>query len=413
MVVRRMNNFAKLMEKHDLMNFIERCAKCSYCLEDPISHKPICPSTEYFHFASHRPSGRLELARALIGLYDNVEFSLNMEEVVNKFYSCTLCAACDYKCKELTGKSPLSVFMEVRKELVNSNVAPPPEHRLLLNNILEHGNPQGAPREKRNERILNSINNPHHLSKNASMLYFVGCVPAYSNNLPSHASNMVKILMKTDTEFRVLPDEPCCSHVLIKTGQEDLIIDQMREAFEKVDSAGVERVLFTCPACYRAFKYEYPKLLGVEPDFECITASEFLYELYNEGKLSLDGKAKQGEEIIVTYHDPCHLGRQSGIYEQPRRILELIKGLKLVEMPRNRETSWCCGVGGGVKTAFPEFSKKTGEERLNEALSVGASLLVTACPACESGFIDALKTYEGKNNLKILDIVDVIAQRLP
>jgi Fe-S oxidoreductase len=397
------------------MEFIERCAKCAYCLEDNKSHMPICPSTEYFHLASHRPAGRLEVARALIGMYSDMEFTLNMEEIVKKFYSCTLCGACDYKCRELTGKSPLSVFTEIRKEIVNNKMGPPPMHKILLENVLKHGNPQGMPKEKRHERILNLINNTHHLKeeKNASMLYFVGCLPSYSNNLPSHAANMVEVLMKTETKFRILPDEPCCSHVLIKTGQEDLIIDYIKEAFKKVNSAGVEQVLFTCPACYRSFKYEYPRLLGVEPNFECITSSEFLNNLLNEGKLQLNVKENKEEgDVIVTYHDPCHLGRQSGIYDPPRKILESIKGVKLVEMPRNRENSWCCGVGGGVKTAFPEFSKKTAEERINEAQSVAASVLVTACPACESGFKDALKTCQGNNNLKVLDIVDIITSWL-
>nr|MDO8079161.1 (Fe-S)-binding protein [Candidatus Freyarchaeota archaeon] len=407
-----MNNFLKIKNNHDLVNFIERCVKCAYCLEDSKSHLPICPSTEYFHLASHRPAGRLELARALIGMYSNVETNLNMDELLKKFYSCTLCGACDYKCRELTGKSPLSVFMEVRKELVNNKVGPPPAHSILLENVLKHGNPQGMPEEKRPERILNLINNPRHLTKNAPLLYFVGCVSSYSENLPSHAANMVRILMKTKTKFRILPDEPCCSHVLIKTGQENLIIDYMKEAFEKVNSAGAEQVLFTCPACYRAFKYEYSKLLGVEPNFECITSSELIYNLLNEGKLQPNGKENGEEDVVVTYHDPCHLGRQSGIYDPPRKILESLKGVKLVEMLRNREASWCCGVGGGVKTAFPEFSKKTAEERINEAKSVGASILVTACPACESGFIDALKTHQGNNNLKVLDIVDIITSLL-
>lgn len=404
-----MTNFLEIMYKSDLVNFVERCTKCSYCLEDNRSHLPICPSTEYFNFASHRPSGRLELARALMGMYSNVEFTLNMEEIIKKFYSCTLCGACDYKCRELTGKSPLSVFMEVRKELVDHGVDPPSAHRVLLENVLKYDNPQGKPKEKRNERVLNLINNSNHLSKNASLLYFVGCVPAYSDNLPSHAANMVRVLLKTNTEFSILPDEPCCAHVLIKTGQEDLIIDYTKEAFEKVNSSGAKQVLFTCPACYRAFKYELPRILGVEPKFESITTSEFIHALLNEGKLQLN---KKEEEIVVTYHDPCHLGRHSGIFDPPRQVLESIKGLRLVEMPRNRESAWCCGVGGGVKTAFPEFSEKTAEERINEARSVGASVLVTACPACESGFIDSLKTDQENNKPKVLDIVDIIASRL-
>lgn len=405
-----MNGFLNIKDNSDLVKFIERCAKCAYCLEDSRSHLPICPSNEYFHLSSYRPAGRLELARALIGMYNDLEFTLNMDRIIEKFYSCTLCGACDHKCRSLTGKSPLSVFKWVRRELVNKNVGPPSPHKTLLENVLKHGNPQGKPRDKRNERILNLIK-PHQLSKNAPLLYFVGCVPAYSDNLQSHAANMVKILRKTETEFKILQDEPCCAHVLIKTGQENLITEYIKETLEKINSSGVQQVLFTCPACYRSFKYEYPRILGVEPNFECITTPEFIQALINSGKIHLRVQ-KDREEVPVTYHDPCHLARYSGIYEQPRQILKSIEGLRLVEMPRNRENSWCCGVGGGVKTAFPEFWEKTSEERIKEAQSVGASALVTACPACESGFIDALKKHQENNNLKILDIIDIVASLL-
>ncbi|MEX2752885.1 MAG: (Fe-S)-binding protein [Candidatus Freyarchaeota archaeon] len=405
-----MNGFLKIEDNPDIVKFIERCAKCAYCLEDSQSHLPLCPSNEYFRLASYRPAGRLELARALIGMYNDVEFKLNMDKIAEKFYSCTLCGACDYKCRNLTGKSPLRVFKEVRKELVNNKIGPPPEHKILHENVLKCGNTQGKPKDKRNERILGLVKS-HQMSESAPLLYFVGCVPAYSDNLPSHVANMAKILMKTETKFKVLQDEPCCAHVLIKTGQENLITEYLKKVFEKVNSAGVQEVLFTCPACYRAFKYEYPRVLGVEPNFECLTASEFIYTLLNEGKIPLRGRKSKEEEIRVTYHDPCHLARYSGIYDQPRQILKSIDGLRLVEMPRNRENSWCCGVGGGVKAAFPEFWQKTSEERIKEAQSIDASVLVTACPACESGFIDALKTHQG-NNLKILDIVDIIANHL-
>ncbi|MEX2707177.1 MAG: (Fe-S)-binding protein [Candidatus Freyrarchaeum guaymaensis] len=401
--------FAEMRGDPNLVNFIERCVKCAYCIEDYGSHLPLCPSTEYFQFASYRPPGRLELARALIGMYDRVKFELNMNRVMERFYSCTLCGACDYKCRELTGKSPLKIFTEVRRGLVNMGVGPHPAHRALLQNVLEYDNPQGMPREKRHERVADLIGGKN-LSRNASLLYFVGCVPAYSDNVPSHAANTVKLLLKTGTEFRLLPDEPCCSHVLIKTGQEDIIVDYLKEAFRRVNEAGAETVLFTCPACYRAFKHEIPRILGVEPDFECITAPELLLRLIDEGKLRLNGR--RNEEVLVTYHDPCHLGRYSGIYDEPRRVLESLEGVRLVEMPRRREASWCCGVGGGAKTAFPDFSKRTAEERIREAQSTGASVLVTACPACESGFTDALKTQQGKNGLRVMDLIDIVVQWL-
>ena len=115
-----------------------------------------------------------------------------------------------------------------------------------------------------------------------------------------------------------------------------------------------------------------------------------------------------GGNLIATYHDPCHLGRHSGIYDAPRAVIRAT-GARFVELPRNRENAWCCGVGGGVKTGFPEMAGATGRSLVEEALSVGARTIVTACPACESGLADVVKGAGELRGVRIMDVVDLVA----
>ena len=164
---------------------------------------------------------------------------------------------------------------------------------------------------------------------------------------------------------------------------------------------------------------------------------EYIDRLIKAGQL----KFRKGVHRKVTYHDPCHLGRQGepfvpwegvekkiksqivayepkkpryngawGIYDPPRDILESIPGVELVEMERIREYSWCCGAGGGVREAYPDFSNWTANERITEAKSTGAEVLATACPWCQRNFQDALDGQD--ENIKIMDIIELVKQAL-
>ncbi|MEJ2564125.1 MAG: (Fe-S)-binding protein [Anaerolineales bacterium] len=192
----------------------------------------------------------------------------------------------------------------------------------------------------------------------------------------------------------------------------------------------MKTVVTSCADGYHAFKRLYPHLGS---QVEVLHTVELLDRLIQEGKI----KFRTEVPLTVTYHDPCHLGRQGepyvpwdgvekkikeqivvyeprkpryngawGIYDPPRRILESIPSLRLVEMERIREYSWCCGAGGGVREAYPEYSQWTASERIAEARASGAEALVSACPWCERNFKDAVETQDG--DMKILDIVELV-----
>jgi Fe-S oxidoreductase len=201
--------------------------------------------------------------------------------------------------------------------------------------------------------------------------------------------------------------------------------------------AGVKAIVTSCADCYHAFKVLYDKLGKSDKKLEVWHITQYLARLIQEGKIKLSKKVP----MKVTYHDPCHLGRLGepyihwqgvekkilgqlivheppkeyrrgsyGIYEPPREVLKAIPGLKLVEMERIKEYAWCCGAGGGVIDAYPDFARWSAWERLKEAKASGAEALVTACPWCQRNFRDALEQKDDK--FPVYDMVELIQESI-
>ena len=198
----------------------------------------------------------------------------------------------------------------------------------------------------------------------------------------------------------------------------------------RVKASGAKLLVTPCSDCYYTFKYLYPKN-GLDLGVEVLHTVEYADKMIKEGNLKL----KNNVPMKVTYHDPCHLGRRGetykagwdgdnklkrpvrfkqmgneGIFDPPRNILKSIPGLTLVEMERIREYSWCCGAGGGVYEAFPDFAEWTANERIQEAKSTGAEAIVTACPWCEGLFNEAIE--ESGENMKVYDVIDLLKMAL-
>jgi Fe-S oxidoreductase len=227
-------------------------------------------------------------------------------------------------------------------------------------------------------------------------------------------------------------DETCCGGRAYELGYEGELTKYAEHQTETFQTAGVKTLVTPCSDCYACFKVLYDKI-GKKPDIEVLHITEYLDRLIKKRKLKLTKPVP----MTVTYHDPCHLGRlaepwihwkgketkvlgqlivhdppkkyrrgANGVYEIPRDILKSIPGLKFVEMYRIKEYAWCCGVGGGVKEAYPEFALWTGAERLREANAVGAKAIVSACPWCTRNFLDSAK--ETKDKIEVLDIIELV-----
>jgi heterodisulfide reductase subunit D len=252
-----------------------------------------------------------------------------------------------------------------------------------------------------------------------SILYFVGCMSSYRTKSIAKATK--KILDSTGTDYITLgPEEKCYGSVLLRTGQVDEARELAKSNIEMIRSKEVSTVLASCPGCYLAFTQDYPSLAG-ELGVKVVHTTEFLEKLMAEGKLPITGLpwratnengklSTEGFPLKATYHDPCHLGRWSGIYDPPRNILKSIPQLELVEMFFNRADAWCCGAGAGVMSLSGEYAKAIASERLNQADKTGARVLVSACPFCKYNFEQAAKGRE--KTMEVYDVVEVVASAI-
>jgi heterodisulfide reductase subunit D len=210
--------------------------------------------------------------------------------------------------------------------------------------------------------------------------------------------------MKRD--FTIMANsEQCCGSPLIRLGLEDEAKKLVAHNSEAINNLDCKIVLTGCPGCHRTLKEDYPRL-GYRLDAEVMHLAEYL-----------DSTVKDisGNELVksVTYHDPCHLGRHSNIYDQPRNILQRINGLKLAEMDWNRKNSNCCGSGGGLRVAYPNLAESVGLRRLNEAYATGAELLATACPFCKDQMIEVQNQRIQENRrLPVFDLSELLASRI-
>lgn len=367
-----------------------KCGRCAYCVDEEI-----CPSYRLIKFESGAAKGRILIARALLN--DKLDFSSDLAENLNL---CFMCGACKERCKTAAKIDTIKIFLAMRKEAIGLGLYP---EKLLprYEKLKQSGNPFGLPKDERG-----SWAEEFNLPSRGETLYFVGCYESYvHSNIPEA---FIKILEKAEVTPAYLGNgEPCCGHLLIWEGRLEDAKEYAKKGIEAIERSGAKRVIFSCPACYTAFKVEYPEILGIKPSFEVLHATEFLANLIEQGKIMPEKEIKEK----VTYHDPCSLGRHSEVYDAPRKILRSIPGLEVKEMERNGRFSFCCGSGSGAITPIlrEDFSKKIGKLRLEEAKKV-ADTIVTECPQCLSQFRLVKSEYE--INIKLKSLIMILAKAL-
>ena len=371
-----------------------RCAKCAICkVVLPVEVKSarfsaICPSGSRFHFDAYYASGKMEIARAI----SDEELNYT-DRLLHILYACTGCGACNTQCFYVKSLKPLDIFEELKNKVVEDGFGPLPEHTRFAKSIEEKNNPYHESHEKR----FQWLKDKSAIGREAEVAYFVGCTTAYRTTEIAEA--VVNVLRKLGVDYAVLSDEWCCGSPLFRTGQRNLALKLMKHNVKVIEDLGVDKVIFSCAGCYRAFKEDYPKY-GAEYSFKPLHVVEFLADLTASIKF-----AKSIDEVI-TYHDPCHMGRHLGVYEAPRKILGSIPGVNLLEMERNREYAWCCGAGSGVKAAFSDFALWSARERLEEAEATGAQTLISCCPFCKHNFVDTIKR-EGLT-IRMMDLIEYV-----
>jgi Fe-S oxidoreductase len=383
-----------------------------------------CPSAEKYLFAAYSCQGRFDLARGLLD--GEIDYS---EKLLDVIYRCTLCGACDVTCKYSRDMEPIEILQELRNKCVEDGYGPLPDHKPIIDSVKNYSNVWMQPRSKRNT-WAKKMSLKDVTKEKTRILYYAGCTYAYMPELQEVIQRTTKVMKKTEIDFGVLGNqEMCCGSPILKVGEKKLFEKMAKENIDRFNSLKIDEIITSCAGCYGVFKSYYPRVGKMS--FEVFHIVEYLEKLLKERKLHFTKEVP----LKLTWHDPCHLGRMGesyipwdgkrgkyglyephrelnrgnlGVYEPPREVLRSIPGIEVVEMDRNREWSWCCGAGGGVKSAFPDFAFWCVKERLKEAVATGAEALVTSCPWCESNFKDALKEEE----LKLYSLIDIITQAI-
>lgn len=418
----------KLTDYRDIM---ERCIRCSMCKWIPQvqikswKYAQVCPSIDEYNFHAYSGGGRMIVALSLLS--ERIGYS---EEVLNIAYRCTACGACSVSCKYLNDLEPLEVIEALRKKIVEDGQGPLPVHQKYIQLTEEVHNPYGEAPANRLAWLPSDV----VVSKDAPLAYFVGCTASFRRQEIAIATG--HILNKAGVEFQLLgEDEFCCGSPIMRVGADEQVKSLIQRNIEEFKARGIQKIVTSCAGCYSTMKAEYPRYY--KHDIEIVHTSELLDQLIKEGKLTF----KKELPLTVTYHDPCHLGRCSepykewhgqimepislvripvppkplrkgtnGCYYPPRNVLQAIPGLKLVEMERIKEYAYCCGAGGGVKAAFPEFAVNTARRRVEEAKDTGAQILVSCCPFCSTNLQDAINA--DNTDLKFYDLTELVLMAL-
>lgn len=244
--------------------------------------------------------------------------------------------------------------------------------------------------------------------KQPQYLLWVGCFGAFDDRAKKISRAFVKILSYLNIDYACLGiEETCCGEPARRSGNEMLYQMQALTVIETLNQYKFEKIVAICPHCYNTFKNDYPDLEG---NYEVVHHSTFLEEFIKEGKIKIDSAIFENKKI--TYHDPCYLGRCNNEYDASRHVLKAVPS-SYKELPRNKSNALCCGGGGGQMFKEAEKGdKEVYEERTDEVLATGVDVVATACPYCATMLTDGVKYKDKQEEVRNLDIAEIIAEAM-
>jgi len=353
---------------------IEACSRCGECLL-------WCPV--YPHDEREDVTAREKLSR-LRRMVSEDAVPAAEAALLDVLYACSACGQCHVVCPIRIDTTEL--WEQARQALAGAGLSQPEPQLQQLSTIKKCNNSYGKPQHERGlwaERAWGAglLLEPVRTwdERPASVLYFAGCTASFDPAMQPVAVQSARLLQEAGVEFSILgQEEPCCASKLRRMGDSQFPQEAGRRA-EMLASKKVRTIVVSCAGCFKGLHADYRGILS--DDIEVLHLTEFLDGLIRGGRL----KPRFTVPLSITYHDPCHLGRHNGIYEEPRRVLKSIPGLRLTEMRRSGPFSACCGMGGGLKLARPDLQKKMSASRIMEAEAVGAEAVVTPCQTCLMG----------------------------
>ena len=380
--------------EHDL----RACLQCGYCnFVCPIQLNPDRGFESYrvrgkmYHLKKYVRPGFMQ---RLIGGAPEIS-----PEFVERVYNCTACGYCQVACHvEIKFNDR---WEQVKEWFVKNGVGPLDRHKALRTRVVAKHNPYDEPHEQRDAWVPKTAK----MSKDPEVLYFTGCTASYRQQ--RIAQDALRVLEAAGVEYDVLGrDEWCCGSPLIRTGQTDIVTDEkdglVKHNLREFEKRGARKVVTACAGCFMTLGHNYPMYAG-KLDFELLHMTQFIDKLIKDRRLEL----KRPLPKRVAYHDPCHIGRHFGIFEEPRRILNAFPRSEYIELPRNRKESQCCGAGGGYKIQFNDRAEFIASLRVEEARGVGAEMLVSACPFCVTNLTGGAK--RAGIDMPVAELVSLVA----
>jgi len=353
-----------------------------------------CPVCKELLVEKFTPRGKIQLAR----YYSQGELDLS-DHCQDIYAKCLLCGACVVTCP--SGVDLNKVFVGMREEIATKRGLHPKMEEVVRSLVVHHNISDEDNAERGEWRdFLKELPDHMYQKDKAEVAYFVGCVASFFPMAQKIPQDLVRILESADVDFTILGGEEwCCGFPLIGAGVPEKAREMAEHNLENVRKLGVKKVVFSCPSCYRTWQEYY------ETDLELFHSTQLIESLIRDGAVRL------GEvNATVTYHDPCDLGRNGDVYDAPRKILESIPGLTLVELENNRAQSVCCGGGGNLEIVDPSLTETVAEKKIEEIKRTEAETVVTSCQQC-------VRTIKGrarrqKVDLNVCEITELVLQAI-
>ena len=381
---------------------LEACTSCGRCQDvcpAYLSEKPLSPKKMTQNLKEHLwREGPILLSTPI----EKREPKPIIETIVSEdeLWACTACMACEEVCPIYIEQIVRNI--DLRRYQVLMETKFPSGLKLTIKNLMNNQNPWGMSNGLRAEWAKSL--GAGILSKGADrgILFWVGCAGSFDDRNIGVAISLVSILKSIGVRVWILgTEERCCGDPARRTGNEYLFQTLAQSNIEVLQKYNVKQILTMCPHCFHTIKNEYPQFGG---KFQVLHYTQFLADLLSRGKL----KFTKPMNKVITYHDSCYLGRGNQIYEAPRRILRSIPGLKLVEMKRHGNRSFCCGAGGGRMWMEENIGKRINQMRTDQAIQAKAMLIGTACPYCLTMLRDGIKEMGQEENMAVHDLCELV-----
>ncbi len=387
------------------------CGRCASHCPATMSGKELAPRQLLLNLRDYVYEHENELLAAQPAGGDGAAAATVGENIVGErlihdevLWACTTCRACEEACPVMI--EYVDKIVDMRRHLVQEESRFPAELTRTFKGMETQGNPWGIDAAQR-AAWAEGLDIPTMADRpDAEYLYYVGCAGAFDDRNKRTTQALAKILKKAGVDFAILGvEEACNGETARRIGNEYLFQTMAQMCVDVLNGYKVKKILTTCPHCFNTLKNEYPQFSG---NFEVIHATEFVKQLIASGKIEfkLDG-AK-----AVTYHDSCYLGRYNDITEAPRDILQLIPGVDLKEMERNRKFGMCCGAGGGRMWMEEEPTKRVNIRRVEQALETNPDVVAVACPYCMTMIDDGLKAKNMEEKVQALDVMELVADHM-